>query len=210
MSSVLHIALRRCALYDLHAAGVVEPASGAGVLFLGDSNSGKTSLTLRLTRSGWSYLSDDLLVFYEGAEHIEAQGLRRVFSVAASNLVNCDLPRLEEALGVPAYADPNKRRLEPSVIFPERFAEACVPRVLYFASITGEKKSRMEEVGQSDALIRLVKLCPWSSFDVMARQNLNVLSRLVRQVKAYNLFAGRDVVDDPACAAALLSAHVNA
>ncbi|HEY0077942.1 MAG TPA: hypothetical protein VGB73_04790 [Pyrinomonadaceae bacterium] len=210
MSCALHIALRRCALYDLHAAGLVEPETGAGVLFLGDSNSGKTSLTLRLTRSGWSYLSDDLLVFYEGAEAIEARGLRRVFSVSASNLVNCDLPRIEEALGVPGLRDPNKRRLEPSVVFPERLAESCVPRALYFASITGERKSRIEEVGQSDALIRLVRLCPWASFDVMARENLRVLSRLVRQTKIYNLLAGRDVFDDPDCAAALFASRAAA
>jgi hypothetical protein len=208
MSYVLHVALRRCGLYDLHAAGVVEPSTGAGVLFLGDSNSGKTSLTLRLARSGWSYLSDDLLVFYEGAEAIEARGLRRVFSVSPSNFVNCDLPRVEEALGVRGLRDPNKRRLEPSVVFPERLAESCLPRALYFASITGEKQSRIEEVGQSGALIRLVKLCPWASFDVSARENLRMLSRLVRQARTYELFAGRDLLEDPDCAAALFASRV--
>lgn len=209
-SHALHIALRRCALYNLHAGGVVEPESGAGVLLVGESKSGKTSLTIRLALSGWPYLSDDSLIFYENAERIEAQGLRRVFSVSAPSLPRSDSPRLEEALGAPTHVDPQKRRFDPSVAFPGGLAESCVPKVCYFPTITGKRESRMEEIGQSDLLIRLIGMCPWASFDpALAGQNLRAISRLVKQVRAYTLYAGLDIHDDPAYAAALLAAHIN-
>lgn len=208
MSYVMHMALRRCGLYDLHAAGVVEPTSGAGVLFVGESNSGKSSLTVRLTRSGWSYLSDDMLVAYEKTGGIEARALRRLFAVSAKTLAGCQLPRLEEALGTPVNSDPTKRRLKPSIVFPESFAESCTPRVICFPVITGEKESRLEVMRQADVLTRLIKLCAWTSFDATARDYLRFLGRLVRQTKAYRLFAGLDLLDDPARAAALLKPYV--
>src|ERR1051325_1578439 len=73
--------LRRCNLFALHAAGVVEPQSDAGALIIGDSNSGKTTLTLRLASSGWRYLTDDLVVLQEISSGVNAAGHRRVFAV---------------------------------------------------------------------------------------------------------------------------------
>lgn len=210
MSTVMEVALRRCGLYDLHAAGVVEPASGAGMLFVGDSNSGKSSLTIRLARSGWSYLSDDKLVLYENPEGVEARALRRIFSASDASLRACELPRLDEALGAPVSSNPRKRRLEPSIVFPESFAESCTPRVLCFPVLTGEKESHLEVMSQAEVLTWLIKLNAWTTFDATARVYLNFLGRLVRQTKAYRLFAGWDLLDDPARAAALLAPYATA
>lgn len=210
MSYAMHMALRRCGVYDLHAAGVVEPESRAGVLFVGESNSGKSSLTVRLTRSGWSYLSDDMLVLYDDAGRIEARALRRLFAVSARTLSGCSLPRLEEALGTPVNSDPSKRRLEPSVVFPESFAAGCTPRVIYFPAVTHEPTSRIEPLAQAEVLTRLIKLCAWTSFDATARDYLRFLGRLVRQARAYSLLAGRDLLEDPARASELLTPHVQA
>ncbi|HVF48445.1 MAG TPA: hypothetical protein VNA19_00080 [Pyrinomonadaceae bacterium] len=210
MSYVMHMALRRCALYDLHAAGVVEPSTGAGVLFVGESNSGKSSLTVRLTRSGWSYLSDDMLLLFERQGSVEARALRRLFAVSAATLDGCQLPRLDEALGTPVNSDPSKRRLEPSIVFPESFAEQCTPRVICFPVVTGERESRLEPLRQADVLTQLIRLCVWTSFDATARDYLRFLGRLVRQTKAYRLLAGLDLLEDPARASALLTPHVAA
>ena len=209
MSYTLHLALRRCGLYDLHGAGAVEPRSRAGVLFAGGSNSGKSTLTVRLARAGWPYLSDDQLLLHEGEGGIEARGLRRIFSVSAPTLAGCQLPRLEEALGAPVNSDPNKRRLDPSIVFPRAFAPSCEPRVIYFPVITGEPETRVESIGQAEVVTRLLKFCPWASFDVTARDYLNFLSRLVGQAKGYVLNAGLDVMADPDFAPRFIAAHVN-
>ena len=210
MSYVLQAALRRSALYDLHAAGVVEPSSGTGVLLIGTSNSGKSSLTVRLVLSGWRYLSDDMMVLNETPDGIEARGLRSIFAVSARVLAGCQMPRLEEALGATIPSDPNKRCLEPSIVFPNSFAPVCVPAMLCFPMITGEAVSRLERMEQAEAMTRLIRHCPWSSYDTSAaRSHLRVLSRLVRQTVAYRLFAGRDMLTTARCASDLLISHLN-
>lgn len=211
MSYTLHAALRRCGLYDLHAAGAVEPVSGAGVLLVGESNSGKSTLTLRLARAGWRYLSDDLLLLHDGGSggRVRARALRRIFSVSAATLAGCDLPRLEEALGGPVNSDPDKRRLEPSIVFPGRFGASCEPRAIYFPVVTGEAETRVEPLRPAETLVRLLRLCPWASFDAKARDTLDFLGRLVNQARGYALLAGRDVLADPGFAPALLARHLN-
>jgi hypothetical protein len=207
---VLQAALRRCFLFDLHAACLIEPVSCAGILFVGTSNSGKSSLAVRLARAGWQYLSDDMVLLNESSEGIVTRGLRRHFAVSASSLANCPLHRLDEALGAPVNSDPSKRRLDPTIIFPNAFAESCIPKMLCFLHLTGEKRSRVENIGQSEVMARLIKHNPWSSYDLIAaRDHLRVLGSLVRQTKASVLFAGRDILDDPRQANKLLSAYVN-
>lgn len=209
MAYALPAALRRCGLYDLHAAGLVESGGALGFIFPGLSGSGKTSLAVRLAASGWKYLSDDLLVISEGEDGVWMRGLRRPFQTSAAALAGCGLPRLDEALGVTVPYDPEKRRLDPEVLFPGAFASAALPRVLCFPVVAEGAESRVEPLEQAEAMVRLVKMCPWSSYDVSAaREHLRVLSRLVKQCRTYGLLAGRDIFDDVAGASRLLARYV--
>jgi hypothetical protein len=206
MAYALPAALRRLGLYDLHAAAAVEPESGAGFVFPGDSGSGKTSLSIRLAAAGWRYLSDDMLVVSEGEGGAEVFPLRQPFQTDAAALAGCRLPGLEEALGVRIQNDPDKRKLNPKVLFPGRFAPRARPRVLCFPVVTGEGRSRVEPLGQAEAMTRLVRMCPWASYDAAAaRAHLRLLARLARQCKTYVLRAGRDIFDDASAAARLLA-----
>lgn len=205
----LPAALRRCGLYDLHAAGMVEPSGGAGFVLAGGSESGKTSLSVRLGASGWRYMSDDQLIISESERGLEVRGLRKSFQTSAAALAGCPLPRLDEALGILVPNDPEKRKLDPEVLFPGMFAPSAAARVLCFPAVAGGRVSRVEPVGPAEAMSRLIKMCPWSSYDLSsAREHLGVLSRLVRQCKAYALHAGRDIFDEPAEAGRLLSSLV--
>jgi hypothetical protein len=206
MAYALPAALRRLGLYDLHAAALIEPESGAGFVFPGVSGSGKTTLSIRLAAAGWRYLSDDMLAVNECAGNAEVLPLRQPFQTDAAALAGCQLPRLEEALGVHIPNDPDKRKLNPHVLFPGRFATRALPRVLCFPAVTGEGRSRVEPLGQAEAMTRLVRMCPWASYDAAAaRAHLRLLARLARQCRTYALRAGRDIFDDPAAAARLLA-----
>ncbi|MFL6227558.1 MAG: hypothetical protein ACJ741_02130 [Pyrinomonadaceae bacterium] len=209
LSYALHFALRRCGLPDLHAAGVVEPQSGAGALFVGNSNSGKSSLTIRLARAGWSYLSDDMLLLEESPQGVLARAVRRLFAVSDSSLAGCDLPRVEEALGTRINSNPDKRRLSPDILFPRGFSATCRPEAIYFPTIVDEEETRIESLKKSEVLLRLLKVYPWACFDVAGREYLGVLERLVRQTRGYALRAGRDVLADATLAPRLLAAHMN-
>ena len=209
MAYALPAALRRLGFYDLHAAGMVEPSSGSGFLFPGASNSGKTSLAIRLASAGWLYQTDDLLVLSEGEGGIEARGLRRPFQTSATSVAGCELPRLEDALGATIFNDPDKRRLAPEILFPGRFAASSRPRVICFPSITDEAESRLRRVGHPEAMSKLIAMCPWASYDASgARHHLRVLSRLVAQCRAYTLDAGRDIFEDQHAAGRLLASCI--
>lgn len=206
MAYAMPAALRRVGLYDLHAAALIEPESGCCFVFPGTSRSGKTSLSLRLAASGWHYLSDDVVVISEGEKGVEARGLRRPFQTSSDSLGGCELPGLDDALGVTIPNDPEKRRLDPEILFPGQFAASAEPGVLCFPVITGESESRLAETTKAEAMMRLIVMCPWSNYDASAaRDHLRVLGHLVRQCRTYTLHAGRDIFEEQTGASALLA-----
>jgi hypothetical protein len=209
LSYGIQAAVRRCHLYPLHAAGVVDPQSRKGALIVGNSGSGKSTLTVRLVANGWHYLSDDLLAIHEIDGAIEARGYRRFFTISETTRTAINLPQLERALGAPVLTDPTKRRLEPSLLFPDGFAESSKPSALFFATLTGADRSEVRSLTPAESMGRLVKLSPWSCYDVsFSRDYLRVLSRLAKQAAGYELLAGRDILDDPERGAALLASHL--
>jgi hypothetical protein len=137
------------------------------------------------------------------------RGLRRAFQTSAAALSGCELTRLEEALGVTIPNDPDKRKLDPTILFPDKFVDSAPPSLLCFPVITGEQESRLETISPADAMMWLLKMCPWSSYDTSAApDHLRVLGRLVRQCGTFKLLAGRDIFDNPTGASQLLSAYV--
>jgi hypothetical protein len=192
-------ALRRCGLFELHGAGVVEPLSGTGFLIIGPSGSGKSTLTTQLARAGWNYLSDDSLLLHERGAHVEARALRRVFAVTEPTVAAGLLRGFEELLTEPAPFDPLKRRFEPREVFPERFAEGCLPRAIFFPTITRATSSHAHALSQAETMRLLIKMCPWACYDQpAAKAHLSVLARLARQAKGYELLSGSDLIGDAA------------
>ena len=205
----LQAALRRAGVFDVHAAGAVDPVSGAGALFVGASGSGKTTLTLRLTEAGWRYLSDDMVVLHETDNVIAAEGLRRLFAVSNKSVVGSSSIRLTAALGPPVASDPNKRRLEPEAVFPESRASSCRPRALFFPRVVDEDETRIMEITPRAAMLQLMRHCPWATYDAYtAPDYLRMLARLARQCRSYELSAGRDLLLQPERAASLLAPYL--
>ena len=205
----LQAALRRAGAFDVHAAGAVEPNSGAGTLFVGASGSGKTTLTLRLTEAGWLYLSDDMVVLRESAQGFEAEGLRRLFAVASTSVVGTSSSRLNAALGSPVASDPSKRRLEPEAVFPQSRASQGPVRALFFSRVVSADKTTITKITSRAAMQQLVRHCPWATYDTYAAPRyLRVLAGLANQCRAYELAAGSDLLRQPERAADLLRPYL--
>jgi hypothetical protein len=203
-------ALRQCGLYELHAAAVVPPdrADGVlnGVLIIGASGSGKTTLAMRLTAAGWSNVADDLVLIRDGSPAAEAFAFRRVFAATETTLDACPAPGLEDATREPNAFEPAKRRLDPEVLFPGSFVPSCTPGVLVFPVITGEARTEARPIGAPEALTRLVRMCPWATYDTaVARPHLAALARLARQCDSYELQAGTDLLYDAQAAPRLFA-----
>lgn len=206
LSYAVQGALRKAGLFDLHAACVVEPRSGAGVLIAGTSGSGKSSLTIRLAAAGWGYLTDDMLALRDDADSVRAFAFRRAFSVSEQSLAGAGSPSLVGLLGSPVHSDPTKRSLDPAAGFPGQFVGSCAPRVLCFSALTGERESRLERLSRAEAMRRLVVHSPWASYDAgTGRAHLGALGRLAAQCRSFALGAGRDLIEGPGRAAELLA-----
>lgn len=196
-------ALRQCGLYELHAAAVVSPA-GSGLLIAGASGSGKTTLALRLTASGWSNVADDLVLIRDDSPLAEAFAFRRVFAATEKTLDACTVPHLEEATREPNAFEPDKRRIDPAVLFPGQFAASCTPRVLVFPVITDRAETELRPLAAPEGLAQLLKMCPWATYDAaVARPHLNAIAHLARQCTSYTLLAGTDLLYDANAARAL-------
>ena len=197
-------AMRRCGLFELHGAGLVEPG-GAGFLFVGPSGSGKSTLATLLASAGWRYLSDDSLLLYTRGETVEASALRRAFAVTDATVAAGPLCEFEDLLNEAQPFDPQKRRFEPESVFPGGFVEACSPRAIFFPVVTGERASRTRMLSQAETMARLIRMCPWACYDRPAsKAHLDVLARLARRAAGFELFAGRDMLGDAEYAARFL------
>lgn len=179
-------ALRRFGLFDLHSAGVVESRSEKGVLIVGPSGSGKSTLALQLALAGWAYLSDDELLLSLTDGVVEARGFRAFFAVSHENARRKYCFEPDVSLGL-------KRRAQAS------------PGAVLFVSLNGGAKSEIRKLTPAQGMMRLIRACPWATYDTsIANANLEVLYTLARQVVAFELFAGRDLLQ-PGYAAELLS-----
>jgi hypothetical protein len=178
-------ALRRFGMFDMHSAGVLEPCTQKGVLIVGPSGSGKSTLALQLASAGWPYLSDDelLLTLVDGV--VQARGFRSFFAVSnGAQLKHCFAP--DVAMGW------------------ERASQAS-PGIIVFTSLNGLLKSEVRQLTQAESMMRLIRACPWASYDSsISVANFEVLSALVRQTVAFELLAGRDLLQ-PGYAAELVS-----
>ena len=195
-------ALRRFGVFELHSAGMVHPESEEAVLIVGHSGSGKSTLALQLAMAGWPYLSDDELLLSLVDGQVEARGFRSFFAVTGAVAAGIGLaPAVDEAF---------KTCFEPDAVFASQRRLKATPRLLLFTSVSGEQKTRLDKLTQAESMTRLIRGCPWATYDrSIASGNLEVLSKLARQASAFDLNAGRDLLE-PGYASELLSQYARA
>jgi hypothetical protein len=187
-------ALRRCGLFELHAAGVVDPDHGQGVLIVGPSGSGKSTLTVQLVGAGWGYLSDDELLLSVVDEAVEARGFRNFFAVSETTAVASGVGSLQSAAKFQPPA--MKTCFDPDALFSSTRFDRVQPGFLLFTSITGARETRIVKLGQAETMSRLLRACPWATYDQeIAQPNLQLLSRLARQASAFDFLAGTELLD---------------
>ncbi len=206
ISYAVSSALRRCGLFELHSAAVVEPTSGEGVLIVGPSGSGKSTLTTQLSADGWPYLSDDVLVLGARDDETAAWPLRRCFAVTRQTVVANGL--LQTQVSLADFGSQEKARFSPQDIFISEFKESCTPRTLFFSQVTRAEQSGISQLSSGEMMARLIRISPWACYDKStAREHLSALARLVRQSKGFDLFAGRDLLV-PGNSSSLLASYV--
>jgi hypothetical protein len=200
-------ALRRCGLFELHSAAVVNPQNQRGVLLTGPSGSGKSTLTLQLVANGWRYLTDDVLFLKPDGGAVKAYPLRRTFAVTQST-VEASGNRVRDVFAGNDWFDGAKKSFVPHEIFPGTFLPECEPRAVFFTTITGAEESVVRPLTRSETMARLIKMCPWSCYDpVTSASHLQTLSALARQGDGFIFLAGKDLLRDSTRASELMLEH---
>lgn len=187
--------LWRYGFYELHAAGLAK--EGKGLLLVGPSGSGKSSLALSLIRQGWHYLSDDMLILRRTPLGVEALPLRKYFKVKRS-LTN-KYPELTHLLEKPLELLNEEAYIYVDGTYPNQSVQRCIPRTIIFPRITHKGESQIGPLKQSEAFINLFRSnCYGMYFDhQIARQRLEIMKDLVYQADCYEMSVGLDLYEDP-------------
>ena len=180
--------------YHLHAAGLMR--DGVGYLFIGESGSGKSSVSLSLVRQGWYYLSDDVLLLRTSMDGVEAMSFRKKFYL--DPILSHHYPEITHHFEATSYGENTKQLLDLEFVYPDRFCPNCFPKVLIFTSIVPRSESMLVPIDQISALIKLMKQSATLFFNrKVIKEHAEVLKRLLYQTENYQLFLGTDVWEKP-------------
>ena len=191
LSHALSPALRRCHVFEIHSAGVVSPRGDFAVMIAGPSGSGKSTLTSLLASCGWSYLSDDILLLRETDREIEALPFRRFFALTEATMAATNIQGS-------SFVRSAKERITPQDHFSSTQVQTATPRAIFFTSVAHEQSSRVVPLTAKESMTRLLRLCPWASYDKPTSvEHLRVLGRLANSTAAFELHSGADILEKP-------------
>jgi hypothetical protein len=194
--STLAWLLRERGRFTLHASAVAR--RGTGLLFAGQSGSGKSSSALAMIQAGWDWLADDAALLQPGAEP-------RLFGFARGFCFHPALAgRLPGLVGEPVA---DKQFASIDGLFPGRRVATCRPAAVLLPRVTPAGTSRLVPASPAEVLLALL---PASGFILAggaaarARAQMQALRGLVSAVPAFRLHAGPDIFGNGAALEALL------
>ena len=200
ISHALSPALRRCGVFEIHSAGVIPPRSEKAIIFAGPSGSGKSTITSQLASLGWHYLSDDILLLTDHDNEITVEAFRRFFALTPDTMAAVNLKSM-----VDAGAGSLKERIAPQDHFETGPVQQAHPGTVMFPHRTNERQTRIIRITPSSAMPRLLRLCPWASYDKpTSGEHLRILARLVNSTSAFDFLAGTDMLHNPGLVADMI------
>ena len=220
---VVTLLLPRTGWMPLHAACVV-PADmpQEGVLLVGASGTGKSTLTLGMLMQGARCVSDDLLLVEQEktctGNHTCPQGVAVHSMMRDIRVCNDAWERLglrKDRAGSSAvfatHAAAEKHTLTAAAMTDcsaerQLRTASSIPTCMVLPTITNSPQSRLEPVSRIEVLSDvLAQMVPASLLPAdEQRAQLRCTSALLRQCTAYRLYAGRDLYRDPGLLASLL------
>ncbi|RJQ46350.1 MAG: hypothetical protein C4538_07045 [Nitrospiraceae bacterium] len=192
--------LHRHGLYALHANGLVK--DHVGILLAGSSGSGKSTTSLSLIRQGWNYLSDDVILLKETSNGIKSIAFQK--GVSFDPKLADHYPELNEY--GKSSMNGQKRFLDITSIYPDRFIYSSLPKLLIFPEVTDYKKTSLFPIWGAEALIMLIKNSGGIMVDKkIAGRQLEILKKLISQTKSYRILLGHDLSERPETISGILA-----
>ena len=202
--AALQFMLRRFQRYHLHTAAVISPGKNLH-LICGGQRAGKTTLTTALGVAGWQPISDDGVLLQErepGKPRLQA--FKRDFHLTAELLQKW--PELHNVTSRHDYQD--RSCINGLELFAtEKLADNFFAQIdsIIFPTITHEPESRLETISASAAIPLLIEQSMYFPlWQEHTKLQIKLLSELVKGAACLRLLAGRDIWENPHCAALLL------
>jgi hypothetical protein len=184
--------VRRVGLHHVHGATLVDPKK-RGWLLVGESGSGKSTTTVLLAKNGWAVGTDDIAFLASGTSPNttdmigwrERLALRDDVVVAAGND------------GGTALSTRRKTGWFAEELGTE-WVSRVSPELIGFPSVGVSGTTSATRLTAREALTRLMQCSPWVMLEPsLADEHLDLMSRLVKQARAFEITLGRDVFDRP-------------
>lgn len=179
--------LRRRSRYLVHAAAM---SNGEGaILFVGPSQSGKTTTGLALLLSGWKFLASDVVILSRSHGAITAYPTPGFVNVRPPTFEL--LPQLRELTARKRNSRAAARgRLQ---LKAAQWSEPAPVSAICFPQVTSASQSRLEPLDASVGLAQLMEesVDRWDTKALL--QHMEFLTALSRQASYYRLHLGADV-----------------
>jgi len=184
----LHELFRQLDLYPLHAACVER--SDRGLLLLGPSGRGKSTLAADLVGRGFGFLSDDRCFLRETErKSFEALAFYEPFKLYARNVAHLESLRGADALSAD---EADKQSFDIRAHYPGQRRLRSRIAGLIFPQWSPEATSRLEPLAPGQALLELLPLTLVCFDPVSAKEHFDVLGRLVASLPVARLCLGSD------------------
>ena len=186
----VQLILRREGRLDLHAAAVAPGSSDGSLLIVGPKGTGKSSLTIALAMSGWTFLSDDHVVAWREGKELRVAGLRVPLFLTrdAAERLPAHLPKGQEVLSL------NKRMFHPDQLFPGQHRDEGRLDAVVFPERTHTGPSSLLRLTPMECFQRLLTHSPFLASDPSARPCIAV-ARAIADLPAFVLHAAPDILD---------------
>jgi hypothetical protein len=185
---------RRLGYFPVHAGAVSR--DGCTVLFLGDSDTGKSTTTMGLVRRGWQYLSDDSVALFDAEGSVGALSMRREFCVDAD--IGDRYPELLGHAWPSAPNDLDKWRVDPALLHPGCYLPSARPSMLVFPTLMPDEPTILMPAPAHLAVMLTSRhsMMPLAHDPTASGAHFALLGRLVSQCRTFQLRLGSDALDD--------------
>lgn len=188
--------LRQHGYYMIHSSGAA--LNGKGMLFIGESKSGKTTTCLNLVLNGWSLLSNDVIILRRKEDRFYVYPLPDLITIRPNTLKL--LPELSQLIQQQeTYSRiSNEIYLSTAKLFPDQWAHPSELVAICFPEVAEQQESTLSLLPRSVTLAHLLEtsLDCWDSDGIS--DHVTFLTTLAQQLPAYRLLLGQHVQALPA------------
>ena len=180
--------LRGQGVFPLHAAAVALDQKG--LIIAGNSGQGKSTLLLHLLKEEMQYMGDDTVLLKQQSECPEMLAFPTAIKITERTAQF--FPEVSTAIREMLPGKGGKYRLDMPTNN-NKLALSAKPALLILPEITANKETTIHPISHLEAAMQCIPQNTFVTENEVCRNNFDVLSQLVKNVKCYRVRLGQDM-----------------